>query len=188
MFQLAITDSWYNAYDMGFIGAELQSIFLHVLQPSSLSTYHGAKSTNNTMQYLYSLTQHNFMTGNAVAHQLNTMTPQTDNKIITPRRFSMEYTLPSKLWSSQLWTRYVSSNEPVKNGCEVIYEMFHILNCGFWNQVSYDHRSYERNLSNCVQKPEKVRTSTGEIYYHLYSAKCARKSKWSLTSSHWTMK
>ena len=29
------------------------------------------------------------------------------------------------------------------------------------NQVSYDHRSYERNLSNCVQKPEKVRTSTG---------------------------
>ena len=31
-----------------------------------------------------------------------------------------------------------------------IYEMFHILNCGFWNQVSYDHRSYERNLSNWV--------------------------------------
>ena len=28
-----------------------------------------------------------------------------------------------------------------------------------WNQVSYDHRSYERNLS--VYKPEKVRTSTG---------------------------
>ena len=42
---------------------------------------------------------------------------------------------------------------------EVIYEMFHTLNCGFWNQVSYDHRSYERNLSNCVWKPEK--TSTG---------------------------
>ena len=29
------------------------------------------------------------------------------------------------------------------------------------NQVRYDHRSYERNLSNCVQKPEKLRTSTG---------------------------
>ena len=29
------------------------------------------------------------------------------------------------------------------------------------NQVSYDHRSYERNLSNCVWKPEKVRTSKG---------------------------
>ena len=26
---------------------------------------------------------------------------------------------------------FVSSNEPVKNGCEVTYEMFHILNCGF---------------------------------------------------------
>ena len=26
---------------------------------------------------------------------------------------------------------FVSSNEPVKNGCEVIYEMFHILNCRF---------------------------------------------------------
>ena len=26
---------------------------------------------------------------------------------------------------------FVSSNEPVKNGCKVIYEMFHILNCGF---------------------------------------------------------
>ena len=25
----------------------------------------------------------------------------------------------------------MSFNEPVKNGCEVIYEMFHILNCGF---------------------------------------------------------
>ena len=28
-------------------------------------------------------------------------------------------------------------------------------------QVSHDHFSYECNLSNCVQKPEKVRTSTG---------------------------
>ena len=26
---------------------------------------------------------------------------------------------------------FVSSNDPVKNGCEVIYEMFLILNCGF---------------------------------------------------------
>ena len=25
----------------------------------------------------------------------------------------------------------MSSNEPVKNGCEVIYELFDILNCGF---------------------------------------------------------
>ena len=25
----------------------------------------------------------------------------------------------------------MSSKETVKNGCEVIYEVFHILNCGF---------------------------------------------------------
>ena len=38
---------------------------------------------------------------------------------------------------------------------------------GFWlfgteniNQVSHDHRSFKRNLSNCEQKPEKVRSST----------------------------
>ena len=40
----------------------------------------------------------------------------------------------------------MGSNEPVGNECEVIYEIFHILNCGYCNQVSYDHRSYERNL------------------------------------------
>ena len=45
---------------------------------------------------------------------------------------------------------FVSSNEPVKNEWEVIYEMFHILNCGFWNQVSYVHRSYKRNCLNCL--------------------------------------
>ena len=38
----------------------------------------------------------------------------------------------------------VSSNEPVKNGCEVIFEMFHILYCGFRNQVSYDHRNCKK--------------------------------------------
>ena len=44
--------------------------------------------------------------------------------------------------------------------CEAIYEIIHTLNCGFVNQVSYDHRSFERNSSNCVEKPEKVGTST----------------------------
>ena len=43
----------------------------------------------------------------------------------------------------------------------MIYEVFDILSCGFWNQVSYDHRSYAHNLSNCVEKPEKVSISTG---------------------------
>ena len=33
----------------------------------------------------------------------------------------------------------------------------------FFSQIqsSYDHRSYQRNLSNCLEKPEKFRTSTG---------------------------
>ena len=35
---------------------------------------------------------------------------------------------------------FVSSNEPVKNGCEVIYEMFSYIELRIWNQVSYDHR------------------------------------------------
>ena len=33
------------------------------------------------------------------------------------------------------------------------------------SQVSYDHRSYERNLNNCIQKPKKVRTSRYFIYH-----------------------
>ena len=60
-----------------------------------------------------------------------------------------------RFWS--IAARIISA---IKRSCEVISEMFHILNCGFWYQVSYDHRSYERTLSNCIQKPE-VRTSTG---------------------------
>ena len=36
-----------------------------------------------------------------------------------------------------------------------------VLENSIRNQVSYDHRSNERNLSNCVWKPEKVRISTG---------------------------
>ena len=47
-----------------------------------------------------------------------------------------------------IWS-FVSSNEPVTNECEVIYDMFHILNCGFeLNQVRDDHRSCVCNL-NC---------------------------------------
>ena len=53
----------------------------------------------------------------------------------------------------------MSSNEPVKNGCEVIYEMFHILNCGFeQNRVRDDHRSCVCNL-NWV-RPSKLRMSS----------------------------
>ena len=46
---------------------------------------------------------------------------------------------------------FVSSNEPVKNGCEMIYKINVLyIELRIWNQVSYDHRSYEHNLSNCV--------------------------------------
>ena len=41
------------------------------------------------------------------------------------------------------------------------YEINHILNCGYENQVpSYDTRSYERNFSNCVEESDNFRTST----------------------------
>ena len=36
-----------------------------------------------------------------------------------------------KVGVTEVICSFVSSDEPVKNGCEVIYEMFHILNCGF---------------------------------------------------------
>ena len=43
------------------------------LQPSTLLTYHGLKSTDNNIQYCYSLTQHMLLTENAVVYQLETM-------------------------------------------------------------------------------------------------------------------
>ena len=41
---------------------------------------------------------------------------------------------------------------------EIVYGMNHILNCRY--EVSYDPNSYGGNFCNCVEKPEKVRTST----------------------------
>ena len=35
------------------------------------------------------------------------------------------------------------------------------IELGIWSQVSYDPSSYKGNFSNCVEKPEKVRSSTG---------------------------
>ena len=44
----------------------------------------------------------------------------------------------------------MSSNEPVKNGCEVIYEMFHILNCDdhglLNNELAHHHVPCDRLL------------------------------------------
>ena len=42
----------------------------------------------------------------------------------------------------------MSSNEPVKNGCEVIYENFSYIELPICNQVSYDHRSYVTAMIN----------------------------------------
>ena len=60
---------------------------------------------------------------------------------------------------------FVSSNEPVKNGCEVIYEIFHILNCGLF-QASI------RICLNCVHNCDdhssldfKIRSSTYETFH-----------------------
>ena len=33
------------------------------------------------------------------------------------------------------------------------------MNCGYEIKGSYDPRSYERNFCNCINKPEKFRTS-----------------------------
>ena len=45
--------------------------------------------------------------------------------------------------------------------------------------VSYDHRSYERNLSNWVEKPKKVRTSTGlELVTSRY--RCDALTDWAM--------
>ena len=45
--------------------------------------------------------------------------------------------------------------------CQVIYEMFHILNCGFEIKEAMIIAVMNAILSNYVEKPEKVRTSTG---------------------------
>ena len=57
----------------------------------------------------------------------------------------------------------MGSNVPVMNEStnEMISEINHILNCGYEIKCSYDPRSYERNFSNCVERPEKLRNSTG---------------------------
>ena len=39
------------------------------------------------MQFFYSLTQHKLITENAVVLQLKAITPQTGNRIISPRGF-----------------------------------------------------------------------------------------------------
>ena len=61
-----------------------------------------------------------------------------------------------KLFSNDLLTP--SNLILMMNG---IYWNESYMNCGYEIKWSYDIRSYERNFCNCVEKPEKFRTSTG---------------------------
>ena len=44
------------------------------------------------------------------------------------------------------------------------------MNCGYEIKWSYDLRSYERNFCNCVEKPEKFRTSTISYPQFIYDS------------------
>ena len=52
------------------------------------------------------------------------------------------------------------------------------------SQVSYDHRSYERNLSNCIQKPEKVSTSIYFIYHFTLTDSVRLIHVWKVVCGH----
>ena len=52
------------------------------------------------------------------------------------------------------------------------------------SQVSYDHRSYARNLSNCIQKPEKVRTSIYFIYHFTLTDSVRLIHVWKVVCGH----
>ena len=52
------------------------------------------------------------------------------------------------------------------------------------SQVSYDHRSYERNLNYCIQKPEKVTTSIYFIYHFTLSDSVRLIHVWKVVCGH----
>ena len=52
------------------------------------------------------------------------------------------------------------------------------------SQVSYDHRRYERNLNNCIQKPEKVRTSIYFIYHFTLTDSVRLIHVWKVVCGH----
>ena len=49
-----------------------------------------------------------------------------------------------------------------------VYEMNHILNCGYKIKWSYYPRSYECNFSNCLEKAEKTTGPQLTISYYLW--------------------
>ena len=52
------------------------------------------------------------------------------------------------------------------------------------SQVSFDYRSYERNLSNCIQKAEKVRTSIYFIYHFTLTDSVRLIHIWKVVCGH----
>ena len=56
---------------------------------------------------------------------------ELEEALLSGKEDSLEVKIVSHLSTEKKIWSFVSSNEPVKNGCEVIYEMFHILKCGF---------------------------------------------------------
>ena len=57
---------------------------------------------------------------------------------------------------------FVGRKEPVRNECEVIMWNIWNIELRMWNEGSYDPRSYESNLCNCVYESlQKVGTLTG---------------------------
>ena len=52
------------------------------------------------------------------------------------------------------------------------------------SQVSHDHHSYEHNLSNCIQKPEKVRTSIHFIYHFTLTDSVRLIHVWKVVCGH----
>lgn len=66
--------------------------------------------------------------------------------------------MQSKIHSLSMKSTYESTNLLMD---EMMYEMNRIFNCGYEIKSSKDPRSYERNFSYCVEKPEKLECHTG---------------------------
>ena len=106
-------------------------------------------------------------------------------------------------WKSLVWTRdltipvrrsnqlsyeatdigsrsFVSSNEPVKNGCGVIYEMLHILNCGFEIKWAMIIAVMIHSSHSFVSSSEPVKNGCEVVYEMFHILNCGFEIKWAL--------
>ena len=88
MCQFATMESTYNTYDVGIMRADRSSFQLQ-MQPATLSTYHSLKSSNNNVQYFYSLTQYKFLTENAALRQLRASAQENRAKGGRSQKFNL---------------------------------------------------------------------------------------------------